>query len=208
VKSERLKWEAKYRRGEYSHDGPPSTLLRRWLPQLPKGRALDVATGLGRNAIYLAKAGYRVDAVDISPTALEEASRRAKRAKLSIRWIEADLDEFPLPKGRYAIVVNAFFLKRRLLEAMKAAVRPGGVVMIETHLDSPKEDGGPSSRHRLRAGELARGFRDWEILELEEGLFKDGDHEWRLGRLVARRPARRRSKRRVTAKRIPARRTG
>jgi SAM-dependent methyltransferase len=189
VKAERTKWEAKYRSGDRLHDGPPSGLLRRWLPDLPRGRALDVATGLGRNALYLARAGYRVDAIDVSPTGLREAARRARRLGLRVRWIEADLDTYRLPKARYDVVVNAFFLKRRLLGELKSATRPGGVMIVETHLESPRPDGGPpGARHRLRRGELRRRFRGWDVLDLEEGLFQEGGRAWVLGRIVARRP--------------------
>ncbi len=188
MKTERDKWEAKYRAGEYSHDGPPSGLLRRWLPALPRGRALDVAAGLGRNALFLARAGYKVDAVDISPTGLAEAARRARRAKLRVRWIAADLDSYRPARSRYDVVVNAFFLKRRLFPALRAAVKPGGVMIVETHMQGPNDGGPCSSAHRLRPGELRRRFRGWEVLELEEGLFREGGRTWLLGRIVARRP--------------------
>jgi SAM-dependent methyltransferase len=189
VRAERREWEARYQSGDRPHDGRPSGLLRRWLPRLPRGRALDVATGLGRNALYLAAAGYQVDAIDISPTGLRAAARRARRRGLRVRWIEADLDTYPLPTDRYAVVINAFFLKRRLLPALKAAVRPGGVLIVESHLAGVAPDGGPrKSAHRLRPGELERVFRGWEVLDLEEGRFKEGGRVWLIGRIVARRP--------------------
>lgn len=195
MRTEREKWERKYQARECAHDGPPSHLLTRWLPMLPKGRALDVATGLGRNALALAKAGYRVDAIDISPTGLAEAARRARRRRLAVNWIVADLDGYRLPRGRYDVVVNTFFLKRRLFEALRAAVKPGGVVVFETHLVATDEaDGPPARRQRLRPGELRRRFGDWEILELDEGLFREGARTWALGRLFARKPNPRRGR--------------
>ncbi|MDR7420078.1 MAG: class I SAM-dependent methyltransferase [Armatimonadota bacterium] len=189
MRADRTKWEARYQAGDRPHDGPPSTLLQRWVPMLRKGRALDVATGFGRNAIYLARAGYRVDAIDISPTCLAEATRRAKRARVRVRWIEADLDMFPLPEARYDLVINAFFLKRRLIPTLQRAVRPGGVLIFETHLEGDEPDGPRRRAHRLRRGELRRWFRGWEVLELEEGLFSEGGRTRLLGRIVARRPA-------------------
>jgi tellurite methyltransferase len=189
VKRDRLKWETRYRSGERTHDGPPSPLLVRWLPGLPRGRALDIATGFGRNALLLARAGYRVDAIDIAPTCLAEAERRARRRRLRVRWIEADLDRHPLPRARYDVVVNAFFLKRTLFPALRAAVRPGGVVVFETHLASEAVTSRVrSSAHRLRPGELRRRFAGWEILEHGEGLFSEGGRRTALARIVARRP--------------------
>lgn len=187
MKSERERWEERYRSGARPHDGPPSSLRRRWLPRLPRGRALDVATGLGRNALYLARAGYTVDAIDVSPTGLRIAAARARRRGLRVRWIEADLDTYRLPRARYAVVVSTFFLKRRLWRVLKAAVRPGGVLLFETHLQGPP-DGGPPARLRLRPGELRRRFVNWDVLDLEEGLFHEGGRAWLLGRIVARRP--------------------
>jgi SAM-dependent methyltransferase len=190
VKTDRTRWEARYRAGDRPHDGPPSELLRRWLPEPAPRRALDVATGLGRNALHLARAGYQVDAVDISPTALREAARRARRAGLSgIRWIVADLDRWRPPRGHYDVVVNAFFLDRRLFPALQAAVRPGGILIFETHLATKDDDGGPPGRtRRLRVGELRRLLRNWDVLYAKDGLFRDRRRTLALGRIVARRP--------------------
>lgn len=189
MRADRARWDARYRSGERVHDGPPSALLQRWLPRLPRGRALDVATGLGRNALLLAAVGYRVDAVDISAVGLQEAARRARLRGLRVRWIEADLDAFPIPQARYHVVVNAFYLNRRRFPALQAAVRPGGVMVVETHLAGHTPDPGPQGTgHRLRFGELRRRFRGWEVLEHQEGCFWEGGRARWLGRIVARRP--------------------
>ena len=219
MKTDRTKWEARYRGGDRPHDGPPSGLLRRWLPKtiaatskrLPRGRspaiperrlrsrtaprrALDVATGFGRNALQLARAGYQVDAVDISPTALREAARRARREGLrGIRWIVADLDRWRPPRGQYDAVVNSFFLDRRLFPALRAAVRPGGILIFETHLTTRETDGGPPGRRRrLRPGELRRVLADWDVLYAKDGRCRDRGRTLALGRIVARRPIARR----------------
>jgi len=196
VKTDRTKWEARYRGGDRPHDGPPSGLLRRWLPEpaaphltAPR-RALDVATGLGRNALQLARAGYQVDAVDISPTALREAARRARREGLrGIRWIVADLDRWRPPRARYDVVVNSFFLDRRLFPALRAAVRPGGILIFETHLTTRATDGGPpGQRRRLHPGELRRVLAGWSVLYARDGRCRDRGRTLALGRIVARRP--------------------
>lgn len=208
MKADRTNWDARYRAGDCPHDGPPSVLLRRWLPAVKRRgradagrdvrraaapavrpRALDVAAGLGRNALYLASAGYAVDAVDISRTALREAARRARQAGLrGIRWIAADLDRWRPTRGHYDVVVNAFFLDRRLFPALRAAVRPGGLLIFETHL-AGANDAGPPGRRRIRPGELRRALHGWDILYARDGACRDGRRLLALGRIVARRPA-------------------
>ncbi len=186
---DRESWDERYASGQCPHDGPASRLLRRWILRLPRGRALDIATGLGRNAIFLARAGYRVDAVDVSPVGLRIAKARARRVDARIRWIEADLDTWAIPRSRYAVVVDAFYLNRRRLPALKASVKPGGVLLLEAHLRRMVRKGKPVPRHfGVHRGELRRWFRGWEILHLEEGRIADGRRVHFLGRVVARRP--------------------
>jgi tellurite methyltransferase len=226
VKADRIKWEARYRAGERLHDGPPSGLLRRWLPAAnrrlrPRARrgrpparrraagsapaaaprALDVATGLGRNALYLAAAGYKVDAVDISDTALREAARRARRLRLrGIHWIAADLDRWRPAHAHYDVVINAFFLNRRLFPALRAAVRPGGLLFFETHLAGGDEAARPGRPRRLRPGELRRVLRRWEVLYAKDGVCREGGRRLALGRIVARRPTARQKAARIGRK--------
>lgn len=198
MKADRTRWEDRYRSGQRPHDGPPSELLRRWLRKaMPPAAgtrprtALDIATGLGRNALLLARAGYQVDAVDISPTALREAARRARRLGLrGVRWVTADLDRWRPPRASYDVVVNAFFLNRRLFPALRAAVRPGGLLIFETHLVGKDglERGRHSPRTRLRPGELRRALRGWDVLYAKDGLGRTGRRMLALGRIVARRP--------------------
>jgi SAM-dependent methyltransferase len=125
--ADRSKWEARYRAG--AHDATePVPLLARALRHAPAaGRALDLACGRGRHAIALARAGYDVDAVDISPTAL--ASGRERAGGLPIRWIEADLDDFPPEEAAYAVVVWVGFTDEALVPRVLAALQPGGVLV-------------------------------------------------------------------------------
>ena len=88
---DRDKWDQRYAGDSYNKKNPV-TLVADWLPQIPTGRALDIACGAGRNALFLAKAGYRVDAIDISPEGLKLANQEAENLGLDINWIEHDLD--------------------------------------------------------------------------------------------------------------------
>ena len=110
--SDREKWDERYREGAYTDRTYPTALLSDWLPQLsrgiPPGRALDVACGAGRNALFLAGAGFEVTAIDISEEALARARQSARERGLKINWICADLESGEagvLPDGPFDLVV-------------------------------------------------------------------------------------------------------
>jgi 2-polyprenyl-3-methyl-5-hydroxy-6-metoxy-1,4-benzoquinol methylase len=73
---DRDKWNQRYAEDSYQKNNPV-TLLEDWLQKLPRGRVLDVACGAGRNSLFLAQAGYQVDAIDISPEGLKQAEEKA-----------------------------------------------------------------------------------------------------------------------------------
>ena len=110
--ADRARWNAKYVAGEYAGRTHATPLLTVWIDRLPRGRALDVACGRGRNAIYLAANGYSVDAVDISGVALERARERADTEGVDVNWIVADLDHHDVEREAYDVVVVARFLSR------------------------------------------------------------------------------------------------
>ncbi len=87
--ADRDKWDARYRQGSYRARTHPTELLAEWLPRLPRGRALDVACGAGRNALYLAEAGYEVDAIDISSVALDRLREAAQTRGVEVPCIES-----------------------------------------------------------------------------------------------------------------------
>ncbi|HVJ29660.1 MAG TPA: methyltransferase domain-containing protein, partial [Gammaproteobacteria bacterium] len=93
--AERDKWDARYRDGAYEGRTYPTALLATWLPYLPRGRALDVACGAGRNALFLAANGYEVTALDISGVGLDRGRRAAAERGLTVDWLCADLDDDP-----------------------------------------------------------------------------------------------------------------
>src|SRR5262245_50965550 len=91
--AERDRWDARYRDGAYESRTHATALLAAWLPRLPRGAALDVACGAGRNALYLAAQGFAVTALDISAVALERGRREAGARGLTVEWRCADLDD-------------------------------------------------------------------------------------------------------------------
>ncbi len=178
---ERERWDEKYRSGSYAGRRHPTALLVEHLPQTP-GRALDVACGAGRNSLFLAARGWRVDGIDISPVGLARARERADEEGLDVRWIEADLDDpDALPPGPYDLIVMVRFVNRDLLPHLLARLAPGGILLVEQHLQSAEDVIGPKrSRFRLRHNELLRTVLAaaggaGRVVYYREGLVTDPD---------------------------------
>jgi tellurite methyltransferase len=188
--AERDKWNQRYRDGAYESRTHPTALLSEWLPRLPVGRALDVACGAGRNALYLAAHGYRVDALDISDVALARGRRIAAERGLDVHWICADLGESPdatLPEVDYDLIVWVRYTHRDFMPHLIRRLKPGGALLCEQHLVSEAAVAGPSNpAFRLPPGELERMARDLHVVHYQEGPIVDPDGRTvALARLVA-----------------------
>ena len=151
--------------------------------QIEPGRALDIATGKGCNAVFLAERGFEVVAIDISPLALAEARKHADEKGLSISWQPVDLEKIELPKKSYDLIVNFNYLQRTLVPQLKAALKTGGYVIFETYLIDQQTIGHPKNPdYLLRHNELLDLFREFRILYYREGRFKDtGEDAFRAG---------------------------
>jgi tellurite methyltransferase len=194
--ADRDRWNRRYAE---RYAGCPYTFVpSRWLPEIeahlkpPRkdARALDLASGPGRNAVWLAERGWTVNAWDLSDVALsilncEREERAAHGFPLPIDVREIDLDGATIPPATYDLVLNMLFLDRRLWPDMAAALRPGGLLAFETFVDLP---GGRRSEvspeHLIQPGELRAVF---EALGLETLLY-DEDGVRGTARLLARRP--------------------
>jgi SAM-dependent methyltransferase len=170
VTDDRERWNEKYSTDEEFElpDDPIPELARR-IETLPSGRALDVATGTGRNARFLAAEGYEVDAVDVSDEALDRAASAAADEGIEVNWIRADIDDFEFEAGAYDVITVSFFAALDRLPDLKEALAPGGVLVYEHHLRSSDEiDIGPSDRYRYPSNHLLHACLDLTILSYEE----------------------------------------
>ncbi|WP_117364964.1 class I SAM-dependent methyltransferase [Natrarchaeobaculum sulfurireducens] len=186
--SDRDRWNDRYQDPSFDLPDDPIPELERRIETLPEGRALDVATGTGRNALFLAANGYAVDAIDVSDVALEQARQRADQRALDVNWRRADLAETDLETDRYDVITVAFFAALEHLPALKEALAPGGVLVYEHHLRSSDQiEVGPSSdRHRYRSNDLLRACLDLTILSYEERRRSVIDGTAAVATLVAR----------------------
>jgi tellurite methyltransferase len=194
---ERLKWDERYRTGAYTDRTHATALLAEWLPQLARGRALDVACGAGRNSLYLAANGWQVDAVDISPVGLERARQSAAAQGVEVCWIQADLEGDPgtvLPTGPYDLIVLVRYVNPAIYPHLLERLARGGVLLCEQHVVSSADVIGPKNpTYRLRENELllaftAAGESDYRVLYYREGCVTDPDgRNAALAQLVLRR---------------------
>ncbi|TDJ26123.1 MAG: class I SAM-dependent methyltransferase [Gammaproteobacteria bacterium] len=186
--ADRKKWNDRYRTGAYQERDRPSEFLTRWLPQISSGRALDVACGAGRNAFYLAEAGFTVDAVDVSGEGLARARASACDRGITVNWIELDLDTGIPGEDRYDLILMIRYVNPALLESLTERLRPGGYLLCEEHLVTTAEVIGPENpRFRVQPGELEKAASELHIVFSQETICADPDGRTvALARLVAR----------------------
>jgi len=141
---------------------------------LPRGRALDVAMGSGRSAIYLAKMGFQVEGVDTSREAVEAALARAVKEGVSIQTRVEDLEKIPyIDEEAYDLVICFNYLQRSLMPQMKNWVKPRGMLVYETFIVDQVKFGKPRNPdHLLRHNELLHTFLDFRVLRYREGIIE------------------------------------
>lgn len=181
---DRTHWNARYR--SRPHPQEAAAIVREYAGLAPGRRALDVAAGNGRNALFLAAAGFTVDALDISDEGLSRFAGLSPR----VRPACVDLDRFDIPRGRYDLIVNILYVNRRLFPALREGLRPGGVLIFESLLmpADPAEAAGRRLDYYLRENELLHSFLSLHLLFYREAESK-GEEEppRRLASLVGRR---------------------
>ncbi|MGO8804398.1 class I SAM-dependent methyltransferase [Candidatus Binatus sp.] len=151
--------------------GAAEPFLAAMLARIPRGVALDVAAGRGRNALALARAGMRVLAVDRSAEAMRIVAAAARAARLAIWPVVANLDSFHFKDESFDVIVNINFLDRALFPEFVRALKPGGILIAETFLVDQAAIAQPRDpRFLLDHGELRALAGGLEIEQYREGL--------------------------------------
>ncbi len=165
----------------------PATFLVDNLGLLPKGRALDIAMGNGRNAIYLAQMGFDVEGVDLSPEAVKSALISAEKAGVNIRARTADLEaEYQINKDGYDVIICFNYLQRPLIPQIKDGLRKGGMVVYETFIVDQARWGKPKSPdYLLKHNELLNLFRNFRCLRYREGIIENGQDRRAVASILA-----------------------
>jgi tellurite methyltransferase len=188
MKEDQKRWDKRYRERKPDMNRSANSLLKKNLRLLPRGKALELAAGEGRNAVFLAGHGYEVEAVDISPVAITRARKLARAKGVRIKATAADLDTYRLLPGRYDLVLNFYFLDRRLIPKIKKGLKKGGMVVFETFTAEQIKlgTGGPAqTRYLLKPNELLRLFREFYVLFYREGVFREGGKRRAIASLIA-----------------------
>jgi SAM-dependent methyltransferase len=192
-------WDERYRRPDYWAGREPVSFLRQVLPFLPRGHVLDLASGEGRNAVYLAAQGWQVTGLEWSSAGIEKAvalagahgvhvvAEGAAHVPGSLRLIQADLEQYELPAAAFDVVLVFYYLQRSLMPAIGHALRPGGILVYETYTIHQLEyaHGPRSPQHLLQPGELRAAFGEMEIL-----FYGESDAGKAVASLLARKPKR------------------
>jgi len=197
-------WDARFAASEFIFGREPNRFLATQQALFESGaQVLDVATGEGRNAVWLARLGCRVTAIDVSPLGLSKARQLAVEEGVDVAFEEVDLRTWDWPALRFDAVVTIFIQfaapadRQRMFEGMKRSLRPGGVIVLQGYTPRQLEyrtGGPPQAEHMYTEALLRDAFADLEILHLrehEDVLSEGSKHVGRsaLIDLVARRRA-------------------
>jgi len=172
----------------YEHASTPSRFLVDNVNLLPGGRALDLAMGYGRNAVFLARHGFEVEGVDISLEAVAGALRAAQEAGVSLNGWVADLEteSFSISPEAYDVIICFNYLHRPLIPLIKQGLRTRGMVVYETFIVDQALFGRPRDpNHLLKHNELLRLFDDFRCLRYHEGVM---GHDKAIAGIVAEKP--------------------
>lgn len=174
------RWNRRYAAEDIPNE--PSDWLVASADLLPRqGRALDVAAGAGRNAVWLARRGLDVVAVDVSPVAIDATRRRADSTGVGVTTLRLDLERSELPQGSWNVILCLHYLQRDLMPKLSAALAPGGllVVSLATVRNLERHDR-PPLPFLVEEGEVPTFVAGLERVRYEEGWTESGRHEARL----------------------------
>ncbi|MGI8990821.1 MAG: class I SAM-dependent methyltransferase [Bryobacteraceae bacterium] len=137
----------------------PAAALIGALENLHPGTALDLACGTGRHAIYLGKRGWRVVAVDWSPSAIATLRERARGLEIETRVVDLEAGNFAIDSRRYDLIVAWLYLQRDLFPKIRDGICAGGIAACSVLL---------RGRFAAQPGELQEAFDGWTVLHYEE----------------------------------------
>jgi len=181
------RWDVRYPTEDPEVWKRPSAFLVRSAPLFFGGRALDVACGPARNAVFLAQRGYVVDGVDNSREGLLMAREFIGRRGVPVNLIFADLARYAVRPDSYDLIINFFYLNRELVPSLIEGLRPGGYLVFESFTTDnrrfmPLKD----PAHYLAPNELLRLAGAMRVIDYYEGTVIEAGMARAIARLIAR----------------------
>lgn len=183
-------WNERYARGEHPMQ-PPLALIERVAREYQPGFALDIACGLGRHALCLARHGWQVEAVDASDVAIRSLARIARAEELPIETEVQDLEAYDsvIAAERYDLICDCLYLQRSLIPRIQSGVRAGGMAaFVLPMVDDMPGLNAMSPEFLVQPGEVLSWFHGWAIVEYKEE--RETPKGRKLAQLLARRPER------------------
>jgi SAM-dependent methyltransferase len=194
-------WNRRYADGEQLWNAQPNRFLVAEVERLPPARALDLACGQGRNAIWLAERGWRVTAVDFSDVGLATAERLAASRGVEVDWVLSDLLEYRPPSESFELVLILYLQlppagRQLVLERAAEALSPGGTLLVIGHdlLNLTEGYGGPTNPEVLFTPDVVVDELPGVVIERAERVKRtvardDGDEVEAIDALVRARKA-------------------
>lgn len=175
-------WDQRFERPMYLYGKEPVAFLREQIGRLKKGRALCLAAGEGRNAVYLAQQGFEVLAVDASAKGLEKARALASERGTTIETEVADLRDYRLGSERYDLITDFYYHQPDLFPKVMEALAPGGMFILQGFsIDQPETNrfGPREPEFLIRPNELLKAFDGFRVLYYEDRVLAldEGMHQ-------------------------------
>ncbi len=170
------RWDKKYGTEAYIFGKEPVPFLKQNVHLLPKGRALDIAIGEGRNGVFLATQGFEVVGLDISEKGLAKAHQLAKQNGVSIETRVVDLEKHQLEKNAYDVILLMYYMQRDLWPQINDALKPGGMAIIETYNVDHLKHQKFNPKWLLKTNELLEAFKDMKVIRYQ--AYEDNDQAY------------------------------
>ena len=170
------RWDQKYGTEAYIFGKEPVPFLKQNVHLLPKGKALDIAIGEGRNGVFLATEGFEVVGLDISEKGLAKAQQLAKQNGVSIETRVVDLENHQLEKNAYDVILLMYYMQRDLWPQINDALKPGGMAIIETYNADHLKHQKFNPKWLLKTNELLEAFKHMKIIRYQ--AYEDNDQAY------------------------------
>ncbi len=169
-------WDTRYREGFYSDDVTTHNLLVLFAHQIKGSQVIDVAMGMGRDAIYLARKGYFVVGIEKSQEAIKLAQETIRKEGPMFYPVRGDVSMIPIKAGSADCITVFYFLLKEAVPNILDLLRPGGLLIYETYLKRQNNLGlerKMNPAYLLDDGELLRYLKGFDLLFYEEVIVEE-----------------------------------